>query len=1148
MATSGPNPCSARGLLAVLVFLVAGRPAQAASPGPDPSKALTQLGLDTWTTDQGLPNATVNAVVHSREGYVWLATYDGLVRFDGTRFTVFSKANGLGANGIRALCEDGDGNLWIGTNGAGVVRYAKGVFRRFGANEGLPSELVWALHTDIRDGSVWVGTNGGGVAHVAGGRVERFPVEIAGRTISAITQTDDGTLWIAANADGLKRRTPDGRFTTFSTAQGVPPGLVLSLGPGRDGALWAGTSKGGVFRVEGGRVLPPPAALEPLRVSAVSALLEDEAGTLWIGTNGEGLGRFAGGALTYRGMRGGIADIVYSLQLDRGGNLWIGTNGGGVSRLRDGSFVTYTARDGLSKDFSYAVFEDRSGTLWAGSVGGLDRLVGSRFVPVPLPTGKVEVVRSIAEARDGSLWFGTYGTGVWRLEKGRWKAFGIREGLASHSVRAILPDRQGRVWAATLAGLCLLEGERWRTFGTAEGLPLSSLIGMAEDREGNLWVGTDGGGLVRFRDGRFQVFTTKDGLASNLILSLYADGGGELWVGTNGGLSRLRGERFVSFGRREGLPSDGVTQIAGEAGGHLWIGTGRGVVRIDRSSLDREPAPGSLVVETFDRSDGMESSQCSAPGQPGGIRARDGRLWFTTARGLAVLDPARLQLDTEPPTMVVEEVLVNGEPVPFQGGIDIPPGPARIEVGFAALSPRGPGRTAARFRLEGFDAGWVNAGESRKAHYTGVPPGRYRFQLAGRAGNGPWGEAGGPVPLRVRPRFHQTVTFAVLVVFGVAGAAFAGHRLRVRRLEARERELKEVVAERTHSLAEGEQRFRQMAENIDAAFFVRSLDPPELLYMSPAYERIWGRPATSDPAEFYATLHPDDLPGFVAAFSRQAEGYDVEYRILRPDGAVRWIRSRTFPVVGEEGRVDRIAGLAEDVSLRKSAETMRDDLTHMLVHDLRGPLASIHASMDALEKTLPPASGLALGLVRVARNGTLKLLSLINTILDVSRFEQGAMPLRREAVDVAEVTSEVLALIRPLAEARRVLLAQELSDVPRVLADRALLGRILENLVGNAIKLSAAGGAVRVSAAADPGDGAVVRIRVEDEGPGIPEELRGRLFEKFVAGRERSGGTGLGLLFCRLAVEAHGGRIQGDNRPGGGAVFTFTLPAERAAP
>ncbi len=1454
---------------------------------------MTQLGLDTWTTDHGLPNATVTSVLDTRDGYVWLGTYDGLARFDGSRFTVFTQADGLGNNGVRALCEGRDGSLWVGTNGGGVARLSHGRLRRYTTADGLPSEIVWALHADVRDGSIWMGTNGGGLARWHDGRVERYDPKDSGRSVAGIAQSPDGTLWLATQVDGLRRLGPDGTFTKLTADDGLPKGLVASVTVGRDGAVWGATSSG-LFLIRDGRVEPLPAGLEPLRTGILSSVVEDALGTLWVGTNGSGVARFARGKVSFLGSRDGVGDAVYALHPDRDGRLWIGTNGFGVSRLRDGSFTSYTSREGLSRDFAYTLFEDRSGTLWVGTGGGLDRFDGAAFVRASPPFEGTFAVRSIAEGPDGALWIGTYGAGVWRLLDGQWRGWSARDGLAHDTVRAVLVDRAGRVWAATNGGLSVLERETWRSYRVADGLPSNSLIGLAEDREGNVWIGSDGAGLTRFAGGRFRTFTTRDGLASDVVLALRADAGGTLWIATNGGLSLFSDGRFVSFpGAAAGLGSDSVTQVVEDARGDVWVGTSRGVSRISRASLDAASSDPSrpLEVETFDALDGMKSSQCTAPGQPSALRGRDGRLWFATTRGVASVDPAAPRATARPPAVVVQEVLLDGKPVPFEAGLEAPPGTSRIEILFARLSALGPQRTAVRFRLEGYEDDWVEAGDRRRAEYTQVAPGRYTFRIAARAGKGEWSEAGAGLAIRVHPRLYETWPFALAVAAAAIALLAAGYRLRVRTIASRERELSRLVEERTaelkrqgsylaslhetalaimdrlepqqllqplveraaallgapygflyletadgtrlerrvwvgtqprdefvlpgegavgrawesgaavviddydawtervpgapegvygalltvplrfggrvrgalglvhgrgprrftdaeiqllgsfaqlaslavdnallferertaretaerlqaatralsstvdrrqvvdlilvelekvvpcdavaiqelsegqleviagrgfaagaigrrfepavgdgrslevlegrrpviresaaytlgaaeagepggrswmgvplafgdrvigmlslnkketgfygeahaeraaafaaqaavaienarlfealrdelaerttaqRQLAESELRFRQLAENIDALFFIGSIRPLRFLYVSPAFVRIWGRPATLRWRDVLDTIHPDDRDLVVAAVRRQEEGYDLEFRILRPDGALRWVHSRVFPVLDEAGQALRVAGIVEDVTARKAVEQMREDLVRTLVHDLKNPLTSMLASMDLLEASLAgPESVAKVEMVRLARRGGIKLRTLVDAILDVSRLEQGALPLALAPVCLSRAVEEAFELQRALAEPRKLRLVNEVAaDVPPAWADRELLSRILQNLVGNSIKFAPVGGEIRVGAVRD--GGGMLRVTVADDGPGLPAELRERVFERFVTGQHVASGSGLGLTFCRLAVESQGGRIRVESTPDGGALFAFTLPeAVESAP
>jgi PAS domain S-box-containing protein len=344
------------------------------------------------------------------------------------------------------------------------------------------------------------------------------------------------------------------------------------------------------------------------------------------------------------------------------------------------------------------------------------------------------------------------------------------------------------------------------------------------------------------------------------------------------------------------------------------------------------------------------------------------------------------------------------------------------------------------------------------------------------------------------------------------------------------------------ALEESEHRFRQLAENIDAVFSIRSLDPAKVLYVSPAYERIWGHPPDplyANVAAALKTVHPEDRSKLETCLSSRT-GYELEYRIVRPDGATRFVRTRGFPVRGAGGEVERIAAITEDVTGQRRAEELRENLTRTIVHDLKNPLGSVLGSVEFLLTGggLTPAQRRVL---EIAQTNGRRLVSMVETILDVSRLEIGLMPVEPERVALGALVAEVLELQRPLAEPRGLSLANVVpAGLPEAWADRALTMRVLQNLVGNAIKFTPREGSVRVGAALDGAE--ALRVVVSDTGPGLADELRGRLFQKFASGREKGSGSGLGLSFCRLAVEAQGGHIEAEDLTGPGATFAFTLP------
>ena len=785
-----------RALAFALLLLGAPEAAQALDPG----KAITQYMHDVWQTEQGLPQNTVTAVAETPDGYLWLGTREGLVRFDGVRFTVFDTRTTpeLGHSWVLCLLVDQAGRLWVGTSGGGVVRLEKGRFTRYAAEDGLPSEQVSALLED-RQGRLWVGTDGGGLARSEGSRFLREPSrEALGSSVRALLEDDSG-VWIATE-EGLARLQA-GTLTSFTTAQGLSRQSVRALLRERNGALWIGTDQG-LNRLENGR-FTVFTTKQGLSHDVVVALREDREGNLWIGTDGGGLNRLQDGRFTAFTTKEGLTnDSVFALHEDREGSLWIGTNLGGLNRLRDGRFTPFTTQEGLSNDFIRAVFEDRAGTVWiATEGGGLNRLKDGRFTAFTTKKGGLsnDTVFALLEDRAGSLWIGT-DSGLNRLKDGRLDVFTANMGLSNDSVLALHEDHEGSLWIGTYAGgLNRLKDGRFTSFTTKEGLSNDTVNTIYEDRAGNLWIGTRGGGLNRLKDGRFTAFTTRDGLSDNQVFALHEDREGSLWIGTyGGGLNRLKDGRFTAITRKQGLFDDVIHRIIEDGRGDVWMSCNKGIFRVSKRELD-EVADGKrtrVVPVVYGTADGMRSAECNG-GSPAGWRTRKGTLWFPTTRGVVRIDPDHLPTNPLKPPVAIEEVRVDERVTSSAGGLRLPPGTQTLEIHYTALSLAAPSGVRFRYRLEGLDEAWVDAGLRRTAYYTRLPHGSYRFRVIACNNDGLWNEEGAALDFTVDPRFHEAGWFRGLValLFVLVGPLF--HRFRVRRLNRQKAVLERLVAERT---------------------------------------------------------------------------------------------------------------------------------------------------------------------------------------------------------------------------------------------------------------------------------------------------------------------------------------------------------------
>jgi diguanylate cyclase (GGDEF)-like protein len=767
----------------------------------DPKLELDEYAVERYTTENGLPQSSVLAMVQTRDGYLWLGTYEGLARFDGLNFTVFDKSNTpeMESNGIKALAEDREGRLWVGTT-AGLLRYSQGRFERFDNRQGLRSHFILCLFLD-HSGALWIGTTGG-LHRWENDRFQSFTTTQGLSTNYITSLADDGAggIWIGTG-QGLNHF-QNGKIQVFDARSGLPHGDIRALHLDRQGTLWIGSSGGGLIRFRDGRF---ERLEEQLSSADIRAICQDRHGVMWIGTNQEPLNRLKGGRVSVMGQRlAGLMSARVILE-DREGSLWVGTRDG-LIQLKDEKFILYGSRNGLPVDPVRAVFEDRQGSIWIGTVGGgLVRFRDGKWKTYNSSQGLLsDHVWSIAQSRDDSLWVGTYGGGLYRMPAAKKpEVFTRIKGVASDIIRAIFTDSRDRIWVGTNGGgLDCLEKGRITNFTTAQGLPNNYIYALGEDKKGRIWVGAYNGGLAVLEQGRFRK------LAANIIAEqpvwvIHTDRDGDVWVGTDhAGLLWIHDEQVVRFSSRDGLYSDQAFQILEDGRGRLWMNCNKGIYHVAKKDLLAYAAGklSRIPCVSFGKSEGIKVTESSGPAQPAGCIDRQGRIWFPTIRGLSMFDPDRLRINRVEPPLVIEKVVINDRNLTTSGTLTAPPGKGSIEIAYTAISFLQVDKMQFAYRLEGFDPDWIQAGNRRSAFYTNLPPGSYTFRVIAGNGDGVWNRSGAFVTFRMKPYFVQTALFRWLV--GLAGLLLiAGIFFLVwHRAKVREHKLEHLVDERTVQL------------------------------------------------------------------------------------------------------------------------------------------------------------------------------------------------------------------------------------------------------------------------------------------------------------------------------------------------------------
>ena len=758
--------------------------------------------MRVWQVEKGLPQNKVTAVVQTRDGYLWVGTYSGLARFDGIQFTVFDDKNtpGMHNSRVTSLFESGDGALWIGHENGEVTICRDGKFQPVTISADWTSRKISGITADAA-GDVWLLNEIGLLARVRDGLVLSPEAGKATKLLS-VTRANDGTIWVARDGrlsvlDKGRLRTiyPDWPLTNSTYVQGI--------GASRDGGLWVSSNQR-IRKWKDDKWVQDLGAA-PWELTPLTSLAETKNGTLVAATANMGFFLLFPGKdepsqhiNRFTGFEGFEAEWITSVMEDRENNLWLGTGGNGLIEMRQGPIQTMGPPDRWRGRALLSVCPGQNGEIWIGTEGaGLYRYQNGAWANFGYTNfiGN-SYVWSVAQDLAGQLWVGTWGGGLFLRDGDRFK---FAPGMENQKlpVPALLAARDGSLWVGTSLGLLHYQNGKTNWFAGDGGKPLRDVRTIAEDGRGAVWFGTAGNGLGCLENGRIRQFHQSNGLSSDYIECLHFDEGGALWIGTfGGGLCRFKNGVFSVIDRKQGLPNGVIGDIEDDGNGFFWMSSHNGIIRASKSELN-DCADGKarqVHCLTYGVNDGLPTIECSEGLQPAGGKTPDGRLWFPTSKGLVVVNPTEVRINHLPPPMALEELLVDDEPVTNTAPpLRIPPGRNRLEFHYTGLSLVAPEKVSFKYRMEGLEEGWVDAGTKRVANYNFLPPGSYTFHVIACNNDGIWNEAGVSLPFMLLPHFWQTWWFHIfggLMTVAVAGVIvwFDTRRRLHRRLEKLERQ------------------------------------------------------------------------------------------------------------------------------------------------------------------------------------------------------------------------------------------------------------------------------------------------------------------------------------------------------------------------
>ena len=795
--------------------------------------------VDKWDTEDSLPSSTVTAIAQTPDGYLWVGTYNGLARFDGARFVTFDPVNqpALTQTRVQGLFLDANGTLWINTFRGGLTSYRNGVFK----NE-FPDRPQYDLHDTLvysttntvmfvmqfgdvlwRDlsatnaywqtvpppagnrpifqcvdaaGGLWFLTRDGHILQFVSGAFKEVKDDggLAGSKIYTLVTDAHGQIW--AGAENEIARWNGAQFEAMTPTNSTTDVQPLLLFPTKAGALWV--LDGDHLRKMEGRAWTAEAEswrglLGPASGRAMG-FHEDRAGGLWFNHYGNGLfhitpagdfERLTSASENLPNDRYLPGDRVGAWFQSSDGGIWAGVDHGGLARLRDRRFHVIGPAEGLPARTALSVSGDTNGTVWIGTAGGgLCRWSDGKISRYAVgASASANFVFSIAPRADGGAWLSaSEGEDFYQLLDGRIQ----RVSWDVHGIKSILVDHQNRIWIGLKAGLAWWAGNNRQVLNVSSNNLMPAIRALAETPAGNIWAGADDGTIFLCHQDKLESFHATDALAGQPIYSLHADANGTLWAGTfRGGLVRFKAGKFSRITAANGLPADIISQIQEDNHGQLWLGTHQGIFCVSKMALNAcaDGRVASVDYVAYGRHDGLPALECSDGYQPASWRGPDGKLWFTTVRGVVWLNPDELTTQSAPPPVLVEDFVVDGESVPLASGeISVPPGHTQFDFRFTALNFAGGDRARFRYQLEGYDSGWVDAETLRMAHYGRLLPRSYRFHVIACNNEGVWNNTGATIRFTVEPYFYQTnafLIFASAVVIGVV--TFAARRAATRK-------------------------------------------------------------------------------------------------------------------------------------------------------------------------------------------------------------------------------------------------------------------------------------------------------------------------------------------------------------------------------
>jgi signal transduction histidine kinase/ligand-binding sensor domain-containing protein len=1057
---------------------------------------LDTLTHRSWTLEDGLPVNTVNSIAQDSLGYLWITTYDGLVRFDGINFETFNYSNTPAMPHNRSTLihiQDGVGT-WVALEYGGVILIQDGNFKHFGDDTGFTSSDITKI-MEASDGRMFFITHIGLYVYDGKRFSKAFKSDIDRQNqIHDIVEADDQTFWLGTNHGVLHLK--NGEITPYFISPEQKDVRIFGVHQTAQGAIIA-ASEIGIFELKNGQLqnLPKYNALagtvvqdiyeddqillylaqnatykdkgdsielvpgHPLKPNETyNQLLRDRDETLWLVGDAGTLSIFQNSRLEKLSDVEEVKDLYFNnIFEDREGIIWLSSNTSGLIHIRRSKVRTLGQPEGLSGDNVLAMFEESPQRYWVGTRGhGINLLEGDKVTTYEVADGLASnIIQAIGKGPDDHIWIGYHQKGVDKITQNGFEHYAIGNNVETNDVHSIFTSSSGQLWVGTYGGLVKFnpDNEDHKFFGLDDGMAGYKVRYITEDDQGALWVGTLDGGVSRFYNGEFTNYTIENGLSSNNVRSIYVDEfePGTIWVGTeNNGLNRIKNGKVTFINTEDGLPDHIVHWISQDTENWLWASSNRGIFRIDKTELNKylDGETGAFTLLHFGREEGMRNPEANGSVQEAGLRTATGDFWFATQEGVAIFESKPNGANNIPPNIFIKKIQAGnvGYDTPE---VQIPRGHKNFDVSFHALTFAAPEKTRFRYRLNGYDQDWVEVFGKRTISYVNVPAGEYTFEVTAANSDGVWSPKPAIATISIQPFFYEQVWFYVLVVIIIGVGYYSASQIRYNYLVRKQEQLEEIIQEQTAQLRKEKSEIEQKSKII----------------------------------------------------KQQAD------------------------------------------ELEESNKT-KDKFFSLIAHDLRNPFQAIlgYSEMMLDEVEEADRKELKTSLEHI-HSSSKSLLELVEHLLSWASLQTGRIQPKPEKVNLLGLIERTHQLFEHVAKQKNITFEKEHDEALHLNADLNMLQTIMRNIISNAIKFTPNDGKIKTSLFEE---GEFYVITVEDSGIGMSQKLIDELL-RLDSNTSRPGtnseqGSGLGLLICREMIAVHNGEIEVKSTVGTGTIFTLKFP------